>query len=105
MTIITEGLKRLTDFSHYTSCIRQLILLLIIELRVCSRPQCLHVGTHAGVLLEFVQEVLGRNEVIQEVPKTVVLIGRLQDWEDLDDKYAKRREKTVKAVVYGALDD
>jgi len=40
---------------------------------------CLQFGTHTGVLLEFVQEVLGRNKVVKEVAKTVVLIGRLQD--------------------------
>lgn len=40
------------------------------------------------MLLEFVQEVLGRDEVVQEVAKTVVLIGRLQDREDLD-KYVE----------------
>lgn len=31
------------------------------------------------MLLEFVQEVLCRYEVVQEIAKTVVLIGRLQD--------------------------
>jgi len=49
-------------------------------------------GTHAGVLLEFVQEVLGGNEVVQEVAKTVVLIGRLQHRKDLN-KWAKRRRR------------
>lgn len=39
--------------------------------------------TYAGVLLQFVQEVLGRNKVVQQVAKTVMLIRRLQDGEDL----------------------
>lgn len=39
--------------------------------------------TYTGVLLEFMQEVLGRNKVVQEVAKAVVLISRLQDWKDL----------------------
>lgn len=51
---------------------------------VFSATVCLQCGTHTGVLLQFVQEVLGRNKVVQEVAKTVVLIGRLQDREDLD---------------------
>lgn len=80
-------------------CVWQLILLLIIQLRVCSHPQCLLFGTHTGVLLEFVQEVLGRNKVVQEIPKTVVLIGRLQDWKDLD-KHARKWQKTLELMQY-----
>lgn len=78
-TFLTLHLLHLTDESA-----------LIIQLCVCSHLQCLQFGTHTGMLLEFVQEVFGRNEVVQEVTKTVVLIGRLQDREDLD-KYVEER--------------
>lgn len=51
---------------------------------MCSRPQCLQFETHTGVLLQLVEEVLGGDEVVQEVAETVVLVGRLQDGKDLD---------------------
>lgn len=35
------------------------------------------------MLLELVQEVLGRNKVVQEVSKAIMLIGRLKDGKDL----------------------
>lgn len=58
---------------------------------------CVHVliqekGTHAGVLLEFVQEVLGRNEVVQEVAETVMLIGGLKDRKDLKEEAERKSE-------------
>lgn len=54
---------------------------MIKHLCVCLHLRCLK--THTGVLLEFVEEVLGRNKVVQQVAKTVMLIGGLQDREDL----------------------
>lgn len=38
-------------------------------------PETCVLSTHTGVLLEFVQEVLGWNEVVEEVAETVLLIG------------------------------
>lgn len=52
----------------------------------CVRVLIQEKRTHAGVLLEFVQEVLSRNKVVQEVPKTIMLIGRLEDRKNLKKK-------------------
>lgn len=75
--------EQLGDSSRHTFCIWFWFWLCSYVCVPFSR--CLQCGTHAGMLLEFVQEVLGRDEVVQEVAKTVVLIGRLQDWEDLQN--------------------
>ena len=39
--------------------------------------------THAGVLLQLVQQVFGGDEVVQQVAEAVMLIGGLQHREDL----------------------
>ena len=44
------------------------------------------------MLLQLVQEVFGRNEVVQEVAETVVLIRGLQDGEDLDKETTRYTE-------------
>lgn len=51
------------------------------------------------MLLEFVQEVLGRHKVVQEVPKTIMLIGRLQDRKDLGKKRKTEKKMMTQANV------
>ena len=50
----------------------------------CSRVFSSVLSTHAGVLLQFVQQVFGGDEVVQQVAEAVMLVGGLQHREYLE---------------------
>lgn len=83
------------QFSHsvFLACDRRFCFWLYSYVCVLICRVVAECGTHAGMLLKFVQEVLSRYKKVQKVTKTVMLIGWLKDWEDLDKQKETHTQK------------